>query len=127
MTHIYDDGGRQGDDPNRPGLLAMLAAASEFDVLVVRSQERLSRDTGIWSVITKALGAAGVRVETFVGPLELESPQGELVGNIFAALGRFEKRLTGQRVRQAMQARARQGFTPADRRPTATGWTTSGW
>jgi site-specific DNA recombinase len=42
LVAIYDDGGRHGDDPDRPGLLAMLAAAKdrEFDVLIVRSQDR---------------------------------------------------------------------------------------
>src|SRR5579871_2601287 len=77
LVEIFDDGGLQGDDPNRPGLLAMLDSLESFDVLVLRSQDRLSRDIGIWALASTALRTAGVKVETFTGPLDLESPAGE--------------------------------------------------
>jgi len=118
LADVYDDGGRQGDDAERPGLLAMLASVDTFDVLIIRSQDRLTRDPGIWSMITAAFKGAGVRVETFTGQvIDLESPQGELVGNIFAALGKFEKQLIGQRVKQSKGARARAGGHSGGRRP----------
>lgn len=126
LVEVYDDGGRQGDDPDRPGLLSMLAAVDSYDVLIVRSQDRLTRDTGIWSMITTAFREGNVRVETFTGSLELESPQGELVGNIFAALGRFEKRLIGQRVKQSKVARAHAGGHPGGRRPFGYEFTPTG-
>jgi site-specific DNA recombinase len=112
LVELFDDGAAQGDDPNRPALLALLDAASakQFDVLVIRSIERLSRDPMIHGLATNAFRAAGVQVESFItGPIDIETPQGEFTANLFAAMGKFEKRLTGQRVKQAMRARTRAG------------------
>jgi site-specific DNA recombinase len=113
LVQVFDDGAAQGDDPNRPQLLAMLGALDEFDVVILRSIERLSRDPMIHGLATNAFRSAGVRLESFItGPIDIETPQGEFTSNLFAAIGKFEKRLTGQRVKQAMQARARAGLLP---------------
>ena len=40
LVEIYDDGGRQGDDPDRPGLLRLPDDLERFDVIVIRSQDR---------------------------------------------------------------------------------------
>jgi DNA invertase Pin-like site-specific DNA recombinase len=123
LVEVYDDGGLQGDDPDRPGLLAMLAALPDLDAVVIRSQERISRDTVLWGMVTRAFLGAGTRLHTFTnGPVDLETPQGEFVGNLFAAVGRFEKRLTGQRVKQARAARERQGLVPGGQAPYGLRW-----
>ena len=59
---LFDDGGRQGDDPNRPALLAMLGRLDEFDVVIMRQQDRISRDPVIWGTAEAAFRKAGVRV-----------------------------------------------------------------
>jgi site-specific DNA recombinase len=124
LVDIFDDGGLQGDDPNRPGLLALLAALDDLDVVVIRSVERVSRDPMLWGLVSRAFQAADVRLVSFLtGPVDLESPQGEFVGNLFAAVGRFEKRLTGQRVKQALDARARDGKQTTGRPPFGYRWT----
>jgi site-specific DNA recombinase len=110
LLDIYDDGGRQGDDPDRPALLAMLAALNSIDVVILRSQDRLSRDLAIWAMCSAAFRKAGVRVETFTGTLDLHSPQGEFFNDLMACVGKLEKRQTGQRVKQALKARSRQGL-----------------
>jgi len=122
LVEIYDDGGRQGDDPDRPGLRALLDSLGDLDVVLMRSQDRISRDIGIWAVTSAALRAAGVRVETFSGPIDLESPAGEFMANVMASVGKFEKRQTGQRVKQAMQARAGMGLHPGGPAPYGYRW-----
>jgi site-specific DNA recombinase len=119
---IYDDGGRQGDDPDRPGLRALLDALDDLDVVILRSQDRISRDIGIWAVTSAALRTAGVKVETFKGPLDLESPAGEFMANVMASVGKFEKRQTGQRVRQALDARVRAGLHTGGAAPCGYRW-----
>lgn len=109
LVTVYDDGGRQGDDPDRPGFNAMLDALGDLDVIVMRSLDRLSRDTFLFALATKAIRTAGVSVETFNGPVDLDTPEGELSSNVLAAIARFEKRQIGVRVKQAMGARARAG------------------
>lgn len=109
LIEVYDDGGRQGDDPDRPGLIALVNRLPEIDVVVMRAQDRISRDLGIWVAVSTALRAAGVRLETFTGPIELESASGEFMADVMASVGKFEKRRTGERVKQAAEARARAG------------------
>lgn len=117
LVDIYDDGGLQGDDPDRPALLSMLAAADTFDVVIIRAQDRITRDPGIWALVSTTLRSAGARLETFNGSIDLETPAGQFMGNVFAALGKFEKQQTGQRVRQAAGARRRTGKPHGGRRP----------
>ncbi len=109
LIEVYDDGGRQGDDPDRPGLRALLDHLDQIDVVIMRSQDRISRDIGIWAMVSTALRTAGIRVETFTGPIDLESASGEFMANVMAAVGKFEKRRTGERVKQAAGARAHAG------------------
>jgi site-specific DNA recombinase len=123
LVEVFDDGGRQGDDPNRPGLLALLDSLDRVDVVVLRSIERLARDPMILGLATNAMRASGVRLESFVtGPIDIETPQGEFTSSLFAAMGKFEKRLTGQRVKQAMKARARAGDLPGGTAPYGYAW-----
>jgi site-specific DNA recombinase len=123
LVELFDDGAAQGDDPNRPELLALLDSLDRIDVVVLRSIERLSRDPMIHGLATNAFRAAGVRVHSFItGPVDIETPQGEFTSNLFAAMGKFEKRLTGQRVKQAMQARARDGLLPGGHAPYGYEW-----
>ncbi len=110
LVAVHDDGGRQGDDPDRPGLAALLDHLDEIDVVILRAQDRISRDIGIWAMVSTALRAARVRVETFTGPIDLESASGEFMANVMAAVGKFEKRRTGERVKQAAKARVRSGL-----------------
>lgn len=107
---LFDDGGLQGDDPNRPGLLALLSRLDEFDAVIMRQQDRISRDPVIWGTAASAFQRAGVRVETFSGPIDLDTPQGRFVADMMAAVGKLEKGQIAQRVSQAIGARARAGL-----------------
>src|SRR3954447_24148810 len=114
---IYDDGGRQGDDPDRPGLLKLLAEIESYDVVIMRQQDRISRDPVIWGTCAAAFQKAGVRVETFTATIDLDTPQGRFMADMMAAVGKLEKGQVGQRVRQAKEARAKAGAHPGGRRP----------
>jgi hypothetical protein len=61
LIELWDDGGLRGDNPDRPGLRAMLDSLGQFDVLVMRSLDRLSRDLFIYAQVRNALRDAGVQ------------------------------------------------------------------
>jgi site-specific DNA recombinase len=122
LIEVYDDGGLQGDDPDRPGFNSMLDALPDVDVIVMRSLDRLSRDTFLYALATKAIRDAGVKVWTFNGPVDLDTPEGELSANVLAAINRFEKRQIAARVKQAMGARARAGLPNGGPRPFGYLW-----
>ena len=106
---IFDDAALQGDDPERPALLALLARLDDFDIIIMRAQDRISRDPVIWGTVAAAVKRAGVRLETFTGPIDLDTPQGRFVADMMAAVGKLEKGQIGQRVLQSKEARAAAG------------------
>jgi len=123
LVEVFDDGGHQGDDPDRPGLAALLDALDRIDVVILRSIDRLARDPMILGLATNAFRKADVRLESFVtGPIDIETPQGEFTSSLFAAIGKFEKRQTGQRVKQARKGRARAGDMPGGTAPYGYAW-----
>lgn len=109
LVATYDDAARQGDDPGRPGLAALLTSLTDIDAVIMRQQDRISRDPVIWGTAAAAFQKADVRVLTFTGEIDLDTPQGRFVADMMAAVGKLEKAQTGQRVRQALSARARAG------------------
>ena len=116
MLHdIYDDGGKQGDDPTRPGFTQMLAEAGEFDVLVMRDLDRFSRKLAIYAAAVDDLLEAGVALYEFEGdgtglrPLNLDDEDDRALADVKAVFAQLEKAKTKRRVRQAVQARGRAG------------------
>jgi site-specific DNA recombinase len=118
----FDDGGLQGDDETRPALLAMLNRLDEFELIIMRSQDRISRDPVIWGTAAKGFRAAGVRIDTFSGPIDLGTPQGRFSASVMAAVGKLEKEQIGQRVQQALGARARAGLHTGGAAPYGYTW-----
>lgn len=112
LVEVFDDGGRQGDDPDRPGFLALLAALPDLDVVVIRQQDRITRSPGIWDMAQAAFVKHKVRILTFTAEIDLDTPQGQFMADMMAAVGKLEKGQIGQRVRQALEARARAGYVP---------------
>src|SRR5262245_41261156 len=52
--------------------------------VIVRHQDRLVRDTGLWSEFSKLIRKKGVRFYTFNGEIELKSADGRLSANFQA-------------------------------------------
>ncbi len=120
---IYDDGARQGDDPDREDFLRMLAEADQFDVLLIRDLDRFSRSLAIYASAVDDLVAAGVTLYEFYGDgtgirkLDLDNEDGRALADIKAVFAQMEKAKTKRRVRQAKGARAKAGGHPGGKRP----------
>lgn len=113
---IYDDGGRQGDDPTRPDYLRMLAEVDDYDVIVMRDLDRLGRKTALSAVAYDAFKDANVLVHEFYGDegtgtriTDLDNEDDRALADIKAAFAQLEKAKIKKRVRQAKAARARAG------------------
>jgi site-specific DNA recombinase len=112
---IYDDGGRQGDDPDRPFFLQMLDEVDRFDVLIVRDLDRFSRKLAIYATAVDTLIDAGVKLYEFDGDdlglrlLDLSDEDDRALADIKAVFAQMEKGKIKRRVRQAMTARTRNG------------------
>ena len=118
LLAIYSDV-LSGKTLNRPGVAAALSAveSGEAAVLVVAKLDRLSRSlvdfaglmtraqVGHWNLVALDLG------------IDLSTPAGEFMANAMASAAQWERRIIGQRTRDALAVRRSQGQRLG--RPTA--------
>ncbi len=119
VMNIYTDT-TSGARADRTALAQVLAGAHrrEFDVLLIWSLDRLSREgIGAMARYIEQLRAAGIRVMSHQEPwLDTGGPVGDLLIAIFAWVAQQERQRIGERVR-AGQARARAHGARLGRKP----------
>jgi DNA invertase Pin-like site-specific DNA recombinase len=100
-----------GKTINRPGLQAALATcrSGEAKGLVVAKLDRLSRSIIDFGHLLDEARQKGFNVVALDLGLDLSTPQGELVANVIASVAQWERRIVGQRTREALAVRKRQG------------------
>lgn len=93
---------------DRPGLTRALAAidAGEADCVVVSRLDRLSRSVSHFASLLERYPRGIVPLDLGIDPASIA---GEFTATIIAAVGQMERRLTGQRTREALQAARERG------------------
>ena len=111
LVGIEEDAGVSAATLARPGITKALAAVESgvADVLVVAKLDRLSRSLLDFAALMErsrrkrwALVALDLGVDT-------TTPQGEMMANILATFAQFERRLIGQRTKDALAVKRAQG------------------
>lgn len=111
LVEVFEDAGLSGKDLKRPGVQAALETLSRGDAstLVVAKLDRLSRSMLDFAAIMAraqkqlwALVALDVNVDT-------TTPAGEAMAHVMATFAQFERRLIGQRTREALAVKRAQG------------------
>jgi DNA invertase Pin-like site-specific DNA recombinase len=111
LLQVSGDAGLSGKDLKRPGVQAALEilARGDADALVVAKLDRLSRSMlDFAAIMTRAqkqnwaLVALDMNVDT-------TTPAGEAMAHVMATFAQFERRLIGQRTKEALAAKRRQG------------------
>jgi DNA invertase Pin-like site-specific DNA recombinase len=111
VVEVIEDAGYSAKDMRRPGVRAALdqLERKQADGLVVAKLDRLSRSmldfTGVMAKAQKqgwALVALDCAVDT-------TTPAGEAMAHVLATFAQFERRLIGQRTREALAVKKRQG------------------
>lgn len=105
----YSDGGWSGKDLDRPEMARLLTEIRRGDVLVTAKVDRLSRSLVDFATLVERSQRQGWSIVTLDLGLDLSTAQGEFVASILAAFARMERRLIGQRTRDAMAAKKRGG------------------
>ncbi len=105
-----DDRGASGASFDLPQLSKALelARTGQYDVLVVRELDRLSRDLAKQLIVEQELGRAGVTIE-YVLYDSSDTPEGRLNKNLRAMLAEYEREKIKQRMVRGRYRRARQG------------------
>jgi DNA invertase Pin-like site-specific DNA recombinase len=111
LVETLEDAGYSAKDLKRPGVQEALRAleAGEAKALVVAKLDRLSRSMLDFAALmataqkqTWALVALDCAVDT-------STPAGEAMAHVLATFGQFERRLIGQRTKEALAAKKASG------------------
>jgi DNA invertase Pin-like site-specific DNA recombinase len=119
LVDVVEDGGYSARDLRRPGVQAAIVelARGKADALIVARLDRLSRSmidfTGLMAKAQKQ-GWALVALDSAV---DTTTPAGEAMANVLATFAQFERRLIGQRTREALAAKRAQGVKLGRLRP----------
>ena len=119
LVEMIEDAGFSGKDMNRPGIVAALDALKRHkaDTLVVSKLDRLSRSMlDFAALMDRAAKEHWALVALDLG-VDTTTPAGEMMANVLATFAQFERRLIGQRTRDALAAKRASG-TRLGRPPT---------
>lgn len=96
---------------NRPGLQAALDScrSGEANGIVVAKLDRLSRSIVDFGRLLEEARKKSFNVVALDLGLDLSTPQGELVANVIASVAQWERRIIGQRTREALAVKKSQG------------------
>lgn len=105
------DAGYSAKDLKRPGITEALGrlAAGEACTLIVAKLDRLSRSVIDFAGLMERSRREGWSLVALDLGVDTTTPQGEMVANVMATFAQFERRLIGQRTKDALTAKRAQG------------------
>lgn len=113
-----DDRGASGAEINLPQLSRVrdMAAGDEFDVLVVREIDRLSRNLAKQLIVEEELQRAGVSIEYVLGEYP-DTPEGRLNKHIKAVIAEYEREKIKERMTRGRRRKVKDGHVLVHGRP----------
>ena len=104
---FIEDAGFSGKSLKRPGIEAALDALKRktADTLVVAKVDRLSRSLVDFAGLMDRSSREGWALVALDLGVDTTTPTGEMVANVMATFAQFERRLIGQRTREALAAK----------------------
>jgi len=113
-----DDRGASGYAIDLPQLdrARKMARAGEFDVLVTREIDRLSRNLAKQLIVEQELKQAGVEIGYVLGEYP-DTPEGRLNKHVKATIAEYEREKIAERTMRARRDKARDGYVITRSRP----------
>lgn len=136
LVDILEDAGLSGKSLVRPGLEQALALVESggADGILVAKLDRLSRSLLDFAALTERSRRKGWALVALDLGVDTSTPQGEMLANVLATFAQFERRLIGQRTKEALAIRKAQGVrigrpsnVPPKLRARIKGMRTRGW
>lgn len=105
-----DDKGASGAEIDLPKLNRVrdMARAKQFDVLIVREIDRLSRNLAKQLIVESELKRAGVSIEYVIGEYP-ETPEGNFMKHVRASVAEFEREKIRERMLRGRKLKAKAG------------------
>lgn len=111
IVDIIEDAGYSAKDLRRPGIQRALEALKwdEADVLVVSKLDRLSRSLMDFTALMDRAQREGWGLVALDLGMDMGTPTGEAMANMMATFGQLERRLIGQRTKEALAQKRKAG------------------
>lgn len=111
LAGIVEDAGYSAKDLRRPGIQAALEQlhVGSARVLVVAKLDRLSRSLLDFAALMERANRQGWGIVALDCPVDTTTPAGEAMAGVLAIFAQFERRLIGQRTREALAAKRANG------------------
>jgi site-specific DNA recombinase len=108
----YDDGGLSGATMERPALQQLLAEiqAGRIDIVVVYKVDRLTRSLTDFAKIVEILDSKGASFVSVTQQFNTTTSMGRLTLNVLLSFARFEREVTGERIRDKIAASKKKGM-----------------
>jgi site-specific DNA recombinase len=108
----YDDGGLSGGNMERPALQRLLEDIRHglIDVVVVYKVDRLTRSLADFAKMVEVFDAQGVSFVAVTQQFNTTTSMGRLTLNVLLSFAQFEREVTGERIRDKIEASKRKGI-----------------
>lgn len=107
----FEDGGISGSTLDRPGLNEALAMVErgDADALVVAKLDRLSRSLMDFAGLMERARKRGWSLVALDLGVDTTTPAGEMLANVMASFAQYERRIIGQRTKDALAVKKAEG------------------
>jgi DNA invertase Pin-like site-specific DNA recombinase len=111
IIDVIEDAGFSAKDLKRPGVRAALEELERgrADALVVAKLDRLSRSMLDFTAVMAKAQKEGWALVALDCAVDTTTPAGEAMAHVLATFAQFERRLIGQRTREALAVKRKQG------------------
>lgn len=112
LVHVFEDRGASGKSlKRRDGLTEALAAIDQGNAgtLMVSKLDRLSRSLLDFAALMADAQAKGWNLVAMDLGIDLSTPSGEFMAGVMASAAQWERRIIGQRTRDALALKRAQG------------------
>jgi DNA invertase Pin-like site-specific DNA recombinase len=111
LVAILEDAGWSGKSLDRPGINEVIRRLASGDVgaLVVAKLDRLSRSLLDFAQLMERARSQRWAVVALDLGVDTSTPAGEMMANVLATFSQFERRLIGQRTKEAMAVKKAAG------------------
>jgi DNA invertase Pin-like site-specific DNA recombinase len=111
LLEVLEDAGMSAKNLDRPGIASALEEldAGRADALMVAKLDRLSRSLLDFSGLMQRSTRRGWSLIALDLGVDTSTPAGEMMANVLATFAQFERRLLGQRTKEALAQRKAAG------------------
>ncbi len=108
----YSDPGFSGGDLDRPGLKALLGdiESGQIEVVLTYKIDRLTRSSKDFYALIEFFEKYNVSFISVTERFDTSSPSGRLLRNIMLTFAQFEREMTGERIKDKLEQKAKKGF-----------------